>query len=133
VYGDTLCDPDDSRECVAPIIVDDRPTPAAILSCENPYLTTMIGSCDLPQERLPGRRLHLPTLRNGTATRLALLSAAHGGQVVIVSPLPSADAALLASAGRLQVFIPPVGALLVSLPTPALAPPPPRLDRPPRV
>lgn len=125
--------PDDSPECVAPMVVDDRPIPAAILSCADPYLTTMIGSCDLPEEPLPGRRLHVPTLRNGNATRVALLSTAHGGHVVIVSPLPSADGALLASAGRLQVFIPPASALLVSLATPALAPPPPRLDRPPRV
>jgi len=133
VYGEVLCDPDDSRECLAPIIVNDRPIAAAILSCENPYLTTMIGSCDLPQEPLLARRPHVPTLRNGAATWVALLSTAHGGHVVIVSPLPSADGALIASAGRLQVFIPPVSALLVSLPTPALAPPPPRLDRPPRV
>ena len=133
VYGEVLCDADDSRECLAPSVVNDRPIAAAILSCENPYLTTMIGSCDLPQEPEPGRRSHVPTLRNGAATGVALLSTAHGGHVVIVSPLPTADGALIASPGRLQVFIPPVSALLVALPSPALAPPPPRLDRPPRV
>lgn len=133
LYGEVLCDPDDSGECVAPIVVSDRPIAAAILSCENPYLTTMIGSCDLPQEPIPGRRPHGPTLRNGAATRVALWSTAQGGHVVIVSPLPSAEGALLASAGRLQVFLPPASALFVSVPGPALAPPPPRLDRPPRV
>ena len=132
-YGEGFCDPDDSRECLAPAVANERPAPAAILSCSDPYLTTMIGSCDLPQEPLLGRTPHVPTLRNGAATRVALWSTAQGGHVVIVSPLPSAEGALIASAGRLQLFVPPASPLLVSLPGPALAPPPPRLDRPPRV
>lgn len=132
VHGEVLCDADDSRECLAPVVVDDRPIAAAILSCENPYLTTMIGSCDLPQEPVPGRSSHVPTLRNGAATRVALLATAPGGHAVIVSPLPTVDGALIASPG-LDVFIPPASALLIALPGPALAPPPPRLDRPPRV
>lgn len=133
VLGEVLCDPDDSRECRAPVDVDDRPIAAAILSCEDPYLTTMIGSCDLPEEPLLARRPHVPTWRNGAATRVALWSTAHGGHAVILCPLPFSDGALTASAGRLQLFVPPASALAVSLPHPALAPPPPRLDRPPRV
>jgi len=132
-YGEGLCDSDDSRECLAAPVVNDRPTLSAILSCEDAYLTTMIGSCDLPEEPRIGHTPHVPTLRNGAATRVVLLSTAHGGHVMIVSPLPSADGALIASAGRLQIFDPPASALFVSAPGRALAPPPPRLDRPPRV
>jgi|SRR6185312_6895588 len=133
LYGEGFCDPDDSGECLAPPVGNDRPAPAAILSCSDPYLTTMIGSCDLPREPFLGHTPRVATLRNGAATRVAWVSTAHGGHVVIVSPPPSAEGALIASAGRLQVFIPPASELSVSLPGPALAPPPPRLDRPPRV
>lgn len=132
--GDSVCDADDSAECLAPPLRADRPAPAVILSCEDSYLETMIGSCDLPDEEPSfGRPLHVPTLHSGAATRLAFFSTAHGQHAVVVSSLRSTDGAWIFSAPLRLSLNPPASALFVSLRRPALSPTPPRLDRPPRV
>jgi len=132
--GAALCDADDSAECLAPPVHANRPAPAVILSCENSYLETMIGSCDLPDEEPAfGRPLHVPTLHSGAATRLAFFSTGHGQHAVVVSSLRSTDGAWIASAPLRLSSNPPASALFVSLRGPASPPAPPRLDRPPRV
>lgn len=131
-YGEGFCDADDAGECLIEPVHEPRPAPAVILSCEDPYVAAMIGSCDLPHADSPGRPSRFATLHSGAATRVALVSTSHGGSVLIVSPAPSMDTALTAVAHVWAVY-PPASPLFVLLPRPAVAPPPPRLDRPPRV
>lgn len=92
-YDEAFCDPADGGECAdeQTLSVDLPPAAPAILDCESPFLTGMIGSCDMPKPAPPGARV--ATLRNANGTLIVGGDGAHD-HLRVVTAGASTDAAL---------------------------------------